>query len=109
MIIYFVLLVIMTLTASLASFFLKRSTSGGSIISIVRSQFLYAGGFLYIIASLINIWLLQRMSYSIVVPFGSLSYIWTMFIAYIFLQEKIGSGKVIGIFLIISGLICIGV
>jgi drug/metabolite transporter (DMT)-like permease len=97
----------MTLTASFASFFLKRSTEGGTVLSIIKNKNLYAGGFLYVIAALFNIWLLQKLSYSVVVPLGSVCYIWTMFIAGIFLKEKIGIGKIIGVMLILSGVICI--
>jgi len=46
---------------------------------------------------LFNNWLLQKMSYFVVVPLGSICYIWTMVIAGIFLKEKIGMGKIIGV------------
>jgi len=105
-IIYYVLILIMTLTASFASFFLKKSTNSETFFSILSSKYLYIGGFLYIFAAVINIWLLKRMPYSVVVPLGSITYIWTMLIAWIFLKEKIGTGKVIGTLLIISGVIC---
>jgi len=105
MIIYYIILIIMTLIASFASFFLKKSTNGGTVISIIKNKFLYIGGFLYVIAALFNIWLLQKMSYFIVVPLGSICYIWTMVIAGVFLKEKIGIGKILGISLIISGVI----
>jgi drug/metabolite transporter (DMT)-like permease len=97
----------MTLVASFASFFLKKSTGGGTVLSIIRNKYLYIGGFLYVLAALFNIWLLQRMAYFIVVPFGSICYVWTMFIAGIFLKEKIGTGKIIGVVLILSGVICL--
>jgi drug/metabolite transporter (DMT)-like permease len=99
----------MTLTASFASFFLKKSTGGGTILSIIKNKYLYAGGFLYAISAFFNIWLLQKLPYSVVVPLGSVCYIWTMFIAGIFLKEKIGVGKIIGVALILSGVICIAV
>jgi len=106
-IIYYVILLIMTLTASFASFSLKKSTNGGTVLSIIKNKYLYIGGFLYVIAALFNIWLLQKMSYFIVVPLGSICYIWTMLIAGLFLKEKIGAGKIVGILLILSGVFCI--
>jgi len=106
-IIYYVILLIMTLTASFASFSLKKATTGGTVLSIIKNKYLYLGGFLYVIAALFNIWLLQKMSYFIVVPLGSICYIWTMFIAGLFLKEKIGMGKIVGILLILSGVFCI--
>jgi drug/metabolite transporter (DMT)-like permease len=97
----------MSLIASFASFSLKKSTTGGTVLSIIKNKHLYIGGFLYVIAALFNIWLLQRMPYFVVVPLGSICYIWTMVIAGIFLKEKIGIGKIVGIFLILSGVFCI--
>jgi drug/metabolite transporter (DMT)-like permease len=99
----------MTLTASFASFFLKKSTGGGTVLSIIKNKYLYAGGFLYVISALFNIWLLQKLPYSVVVPLGSVCFVWTMFIAGIFLKEKIGIGKIIGVVLILSGAFCIAV
>ena len=93
--------------ASFASLFLKKSTNGGTILSIIKNKNLYIGGFLYIIAVLFNIWLLKRMSYFVVVPLGSICYIWTMFIAGIFLKEKIGIRKIIGVLMILSGVVLI--
>jgi len=106
MIIY-ILILVMTLTAAFASFFLKKSTGGGTIISIIRNKYLYIGGFLYILAALFSIWLLKKIPYSIVIPMGSICYIWTMIIAGFFLKEKISKGKIIGVLLILSGVFCI--
>jgi len=106
---YYVLIIIMTLTASFASFFLKKSTFSGTVLSIIRDKYLYLGGFLYVLAALFNIWILKRMPYSVVVPLGGFTYIWTMLIARYFLKEKINVGKIIGILLILSGVICIAV
>jgi len=97
----------MTLTASFASFFLKKSGTGGTVLSIIKNKYLYFGGFLYVIVTIFNIWLLQKMPYFVVVPLGSICYIWTMIIAGIFLKEKIGTGKIIGVLLILSGVVCI--
>jgi len=106
---YYLLIIIMTLVASFASFFLKKSTGGGTIVSIIFNKYLYIGGFLYVLAALFNIWMLKRMPYSVVVPLGSICYIWTMLIAGFFLKEKIGLGKIIGVLLILSGVVCIAV
>jgi len=107
MIVYYIIILIMSLTASFASFFLKKSTNGGTVLSIIKNKYLYIGGFLYVIAALFNIWILQKLPYFIVVPLGGICYIWTMIIAGIFLKEKIGMGKIIGVLLILSGVVCI--
>ena len=95
MIVYYFILLIMSLIASFASFFLKKSTTGGTVLNIIKNRYLYIGGFLYVIAALFNIWILQKLPYFIVVPLGGICYIWTMIIAGIFLKEKIGMGKII--------------
>jgi len=97
----------MTLLASIASFFLKKSTAGGTVLSIIMNKYFYLGGFLYIIGAMLNILLLKKMLYSIVIPLGSICYIWTMVIAGIFLNERIGIGKIVGVLLIIFGVVCI--
>ena len=102
-------IIFMTLTASFAAFFLKKSTSAGTINSILKNKFLYLGAFLYLVAAALNIWLLGRMEFFVVVPVGSLNYVWTMFIARIFLKEKIKLLKVTGVLLILSGVICIAI
>jgi len=106
---YYPSIIVMTLVASFASFFLKKSTNGGSIMSIISNKYLYIGGFLYVLTALFNIWILKRLPYSIVIPLGSICYIWTMLIAGFFLKEKIGLGKIIGVLLILSGVVCIAV
>ena len=107
MTLYVLLLLFMTLTASFASFFLKKSTKNRTIISIITNKYLYVGGILYAIAVLFNIWLLKKMPFSVVVPLGSICYIWTMVIAGIFLKERIGIWKILGLLLILSGVICV--
>ena len=109
MIHYYLLIIVMALVASFASFFLKKSTNSKTIISIIKNKYLYLGGFLYIFSAIFNIWILKRMPYSVVVPLGSICYIWTMLIAGFFLKEKIGLGKIMGVLLILSGVICIAV
>jgi drug/metabolite transporter (DMT)-like permease len=104
---YYVLIIIVTLFASFASFFLKKSTNGGTVLSIISNKYLYIGGFLYVLSAMFNIWILKRMPYSVVIPMGSICYIWTMLIAGLFLKEKIGLWKIIGVLLILSGVICI--
>jgi len=107
MIIYYLLMITMTFVASFASFFLKKSTNDNTILSIINNKHFYIGGFLYIIAACLNIWILQKLPYSVVVPFGSITYIWTMIIAGLFLKEKIDIKKIIGVVLILAGVICI--
>lgn len=97
-------LVLMGLFASVASLFLKKSTAGGlSVRSLLGSLYFYLGGVLYVLSALLNLYLLKRLPYSIVVPLGSLTYIWTLIIAHKFLGETITRRKMAGLLLIIIG------
>lgn len=97
----------MTLLGSLASLFLKRASLQNSLWTIIKSVDLYIGGVLYLIAAVLNIYVLKYLDYSIVLPLTSITYIWTMILAYIILKENISRKKLGGIFLILLGAICI--
>jgi drug/metabolite transporter (DMT)-like permease len=101
----YVIMIIGTLLAAIASFCLKKSSNSPNLLAILRNYYFDIGGFLYIISCMGTIWLLQRMSYSAVVPIGSICYIWTMLISYKFLGESINKYKITGLALIITGVI----
>ena len=97
-------LVVMGLSASAASLFLKKSTAGGvGIGKLLREPYFYLGGMLYVCSALLNLYLLKKLPYSIVVPLGSFTYIWTLLIAHKFLGEAVTRKKVLGILLILAG------
>lgn len=99
-----VTLLLMGLFASLASFFLKKSTAGGfNAKKLILNPYFYLGGGLYVLSALINLYLLRQLPYSVVVPLGALTYIWTLIIAHRFLNEIITKEKVEGITLILLG------
>ena len=90
----------MTLSGAFAGFFLKKSSSN---LNIITNYNFYCGGFLYLIAALINIYVLKFLDYSVVLPLTSITYIWTMIISYKFLSEKISIKKISGVVLILIG------
>ncbi len=90
----------MTLSGAFAGFFLKKSSSN---LNIKTNYNFYCGGFLYLIAALINIYVLKFLDYSVVLPLTSITYIWTMIISYKFLSEKISIKKISGVVLILIG------
>jgi len=97
-------LLFMGLTASIASFFLKKATANGlQPMRLLKSPFLYLGGGLYVVSALLNLYLLRILPYSLVVPLGSLTYIWTLFLSYKLLGEKISKQKLLGIACILIG------
>ncbi|MEG2624154.1 MAG: EamA family transporter, partial [Clostridia bacterium] len=60
---------------------------------------------LYGLSALVNVWLLQIMPYSVVVPLGAVCYIWTMFLSKYLLDEQITTRKMTGVCCIIGGTI----
>lgn len=84
--IVFIVLLLTGFFASTASFFLKKSTTGGlNIKNLFFNPYFYLGDGLYVLSALLNLYLFKQLPYSIVVPLGSLTYIWTLGIARRFL------------------------
>ena len=99
------LIVIMTLLSAFAGFCLKTAMlQSEKIILLLRNKYLYFGCSLYFIGALLNISLLQRMEYSLLLPFGGITYIWTLILSNKLLGEKIKRKKIIGV-----GFICLGI
>jgi len=104
------LLIILTLSGSLGGFCFKKAiSSSDSIIKVIFQPLLYVGGMFYILGALLNIVVLKKLPYTIVLPLTSLTYIWTLIIAYFALNEKITRLKIIGVTLILVGsiLLCV--
>lgn len=109
MILYFVLLLFMTMIGAAASLFLKRASNSDGLFTMIKNLNLYIGGFLYLTSAVLNIWILQYLDYSVVLPLTSLTYIWTMILSYLILKEKITKKKIRGVILILAGAVCISI
>ena len=109
MIKYYLLLIVMTLIGAIASFFLKKASKSERILDLIKNYNLYLGGFLYLLSAVLNIYLLKYLDYSLVLPMTSITYIWTLIISYQFLKEKISLKKIIGVFIIITGVIILAI
>lgn len=107
MILYFVILLIMTLLGAVASLFLKKASEAHHLIDLLKNINLYVGGVLYLLSAVLNIYILRYLDYSVVLPLTSLTYIWTMILSYMILSEKISKKKIIGVMLILIGAICV--
>ena len=99
----------MTFIGSVASLFLKRASSLDSIKKIIFNYNIYVGGILYLIASLLNIYVLKFLDYSVVLPLTSITYIWTLILSYLILKEKMSIKKVIGVLGIIFGAVLLAI
>lgn len=97
------LVILMTLAGSFGSFFLKKAT-GGQLLDIIKNRNFYIGAALYFASLVINVYLLTRLDYSLVVPLCSLSYVWTMILSCKFLGEKITYRKIWGTIVMIFGI-----
>ena len=89
-----------------ASYCFKNATTrleGPNLFALVRDRFLWIGGLLYLAAAVNNIFLLRYLDYSVLLPMSSITYIWTMIIAYRLLGEKITIRKIIGVGAIVCG------
>ncbi|MBF1089123.1 MAG: EamA family transporter [Solobacterium sp.] len=107
MVIYYIVLLIMTMFGSVASLFLKKASGSNDLIDMLKNINLYIGGFLYVSSAVLNIWLLKILDYSVILPLTSLTYIWTMILSYFILKEKITVKKIAGVCLILVGAIII--
>ena len=108
MFVFILILFFMTFLGSFAGMFLKKS-SGTTFIKMLKNYNLYVGAGLYLLAALLNVYILTKLDYSFVLPFTSITYIWTMFIAYLVLKEKISVKKMLGVGLIVCGAIIIAI
>jgi drug/metabolite transporter (DMT)-like permease len=95
----------MTIIGAFAGLFLKRASGSSTIKDLVFNKNLYIGGGLYVLSALLNIYILKFLEYSLVLPLTSITYVWTMLVAYFFAEEKIGIKKILGIILVIIGAI----
>ena len=109
MILFFIILIIMTMVGSVASLFLKKASGVDGILALIMNVNLYIGGFLYLASAVLNIWILRYLDYSVVLPLTSLTYIWTMVLSYLILKEKISTKKICGVILILVGAVCVSV
>lgn len=99
----YVMLVLMTMIGSVASFFLKRASQSESLLRTLGNYNLYLGGGLYLLSALLNIYLLRFLDYSVVLPMTSLTYVWTMFLSSRLLGERVTNRKLAGVALIVAG------
>lgn len=105
--IYYVILVCMTLVGSVASLFLKKASQANGFIGMLLNVNLYIGGILYLASAVLNIYILRYLEYSVVLPLTAITYIWTMILSYMILKEKISIKKVSGVALIILGAVIV--
>ena len=103
MILYFIILIFMTMLGAVASLFLKKASGADNIPAMLKNGNLYLGGALYLLSAVLNIYVLKFLDYSVVLPLTSLTYIWTMLLSYGILKERLTGKKIAGTCLILIG------
>ena len=100
----------MTIMGAVASLFLKKASGSlkgrtftESVFNLLKTPSLYAGGILYLLASVLNIYVLRILDYSSVLPLSAFTYVWTMFLARLQFGEKLTKRKMAGVFLVVLG------
>lgn len=107
--IYYLILIIMTMIGSVASLFLKKASGSETFWEMLLNINLYIGGFLYVTSAVLNIFVLHFLDYSVVLPLTSITYIWTMIFSYLILKEKITIKKISGVALIVFGAVLVSI
>ena len=111
------LLIIMTdIGESVAEILMKKGLIATGISSIsmdnirefvvmnASSYLIWAGVFIYILSFLAWIVILSRIELSVAFPIGSTSYIFVPILSIIFLNERVGTLRWIGILFIVAGI-----
>lgn len=94
----------MTIIGAFASFLLKKAINSAlSMKNLINSIYFYIGAILYLVSALLNIFVLRFLEYSTVLPLTSITYVWTLLLAGVFLKEKITHKKIYGVMLIVIG------
>lgn len=101
---------LMTIMGAIASLFLKNASGSmngksviESVLNLLKTPSLYVGGILYLLASVLNIYVLRILDYSSVLPLSAFTYVWTMFLARLRFGEKLTKRKMAGVFLVVLG------
>ena len=96
--------------AALGSYFLKKSSNNMklSFSALIKNKHLITGVILYTLATILFVPALKFGELSILYPFVALSYVWVIVFSTKLLHEKMNSFKWIGVFLIITGVVFIG-
>ncbi|MFW6025267.1 MAG: EamA family transporter [Candidatus Woesearchaeota archaeon] len=95
-----------SILGALASFNLKKSVSSKrfELTSLISKTFFLSLLF-YGTASIINVIALMGAPYIVVFPITSTTWVWSLILSRLFLEEKLNKYKIFGVFLIFLGVI----
>jgi drug/metabolite transporter (DMT)-like permease len=106
----YLLILGMTVLSAFGGYFLKKASgTTKNFWKLLRNKDLWIGGTLYVVSTAFTIWLLQLVEYSVAVPLGSMTYVWSLILAKYLLNEKITKRRVVGLCLIVAGVFMISI
>jgi drug/metabolite transporter (DMT)-like permease len=106
---YLLILGMTGLTAFGGYFLKKASGTSKNFWKLLHNKNLWIGGLLYVTSTAFMIRLLQVVEYSVAVPLGSMTYVWSLILAKYLLNEKITKRRVVGLCLIVAGVFMISI
>ncbi len=102
----YLLIVCMTLLSAFGGYYLKKASGvTKNFWKLLMNKYLWLGGMMYVVSTVFMIWLLQVTEYSVAVPLGSMTYVWSLFIAKYLLGETITKRRIAGICCIVAGVV----
>lgn len=75
----------------------------GTIISLIKSPYIIGGGVVYVVATLLWLFILSRMPFSIAYPFQSLAYVIGIVMGYYLFKEVVTPTQWVGAAIIVMG------
>ncbi|MEA5003662.1 MAG: EamA family transporter [Christensenella sp.] len=102
----------MTASGSLGALFLKKTMVKHDKVSVpllLKTPVFYIGVLFYLAGMIINLVLVNYMEYTVLYPLSAITYVWTIFISYWALKERINKFKVIAILCILLGVVLINI
>jgi drug/metabolite transporter (DMT)-like permease len=104
MILTIILVLLMAIFSALGAYFLKVAADKSKTNRhLARHTELWLGIFFYLVGAVCIMLLMQRIEYSIAVPLGALTYLFSLLFGHWWLNERITKSKIIGVLLIIAG------
>jgi len=100
-----------TIMGSIGALLFKKSSNhlGGGIFTLLKKPAFYIGFILYGLSALMFVYALRFGDLSALYPVGGLNYIWVSLLSIKYLGESMNKYKWLGVFLIILGVVFIGV
>jgi len=104
MIVVIVAMTVLTLIGAFGAYFFKRA-SAKSVhpLHIWKNYYFILAAFLYVLATIGYVYLLQGRNLTVLYPLASLQYAWIALLGWFLLHETISQKKLLGIGLIIIG------